>query len=75
MRNKGIKLWVTPVVVWASTQNTLTIQDSTTNIWRLEQLTEEIGNLSCNQKVSDADKAVLVDELSKRCQNHKPNNK
>ena len=67
IKNQHIKMWVTPVVVWASPGNTLTIQDSTTNIWRLEQLTDEIGNLCGNQKVSDVDQKVIVDKLVQLC--------
>lgn len=67
--NNQIKLWVTPVVVWANPGSTLTVQNSTTNIWRLEQLTDEIGNLWGNPKVSDADQKILVDKLRQLCHN------
>jgi hypothetical protein len=67
IKNQHIKLWVTPVVVWANPGNTLTIQNSTTNIWRLEQLMDEIGNLCGNQKISEADQKVLVDKLTQLC--------
>lgn len=65
--NNHIKVWVAPVVVWANPENALTVQNSTTNIWRLEQLTDEIGNLWSNQKFSDSDQKILIDKLRQLC--------
>ena len=64
------KEWVTPVVVWASHESTLTIQNSTTNIWMLEQLSDEIGNLLNAQKISDANQKIMVDKLTQLCLNN-----
>lgn len=64
IRNRNVKVWVTPVVVWACPGNPLIIQNSTMTIWQLDQLTDEIGNLCGNQKLSDADKKVIVDKIA-----------
>ena len=64
LKANNIKEWVTPVVVWASHESTLTIQNSTTNIWMLEQLSDEIGNLLNTQKISDANQKIMVDKLT-----------
>ncbi|WP_445367797.1 NERD domain-containing protein [Methylomonas sp. BW4-1] len=71
--NSQIKVWVTPVVVWANPESTLTVQNSTVNIWRLEQLADEIGNLWGSQKVSDADQKKLIDKLRQLCVNQLEN--
>ena len=68
IKNNDIKMWVAHVVFWANPGSTLTIQNSTTNIWRLEQITDEIGNLWGKQKVSDAEQKVIVDKLTQLCQ-------
>lgn len=69
IRNSNVKVWVTPVVVWACPGNPLIVQNSTMTVWQLDQLTDEIGNLCGNQKLSDADKKVIVEKLSELCDN------
>lgn len=63
IKNNHSTMWVTPVVIWASPSDTLTVENSTTNIWRLEQLSDEVGNLWGNQKISEGDQKVLIDKL------------
>ena len=70
LKSNNIKEWVTPVVVWASHESSLTIQNSTTNIWMLEQLSDEIGNLLNAQKISDANQKIIVDKLTQLCLNN-----
>lgn len=67
IRNNNVKVWVTPVVVWACPGNPLIIQNSTMSIWQLEQLTDEIGNLCGSQKISDTDQKAIADQLKQLC--------
>lgn len=64
IKNNHGKLWVTPVVIWASPADTLTVENSTASIWRLDQLADEVANLSGNKKILEADQKQLVDKLT-----------
>ena len=60
-RADNIKQWVTPAVIWANQESSLTVQNPTTAVWTLERLADELGNLWGGTPVPQDNLKKIVD--------------
>lgn len=60
-----INVFVNSVVVWASQESSLLIENPTTMIWKLNQLPEELGNIWQGEKISKDEREKVIEKLSK----------
>lgn len=74
-RADGIGQWVTPVVVWAAAEGSLSVENPSVAVWTVDRLSEELGNLMQNRDVPESDLTWIVDKLTKlgQSQNEEPN--
>lgn len=45
LREKGVQLWIEPVVVWANPNSPLTLEEPKPEVWVMDNLRDEAGNL------------------------------
>jgi hypothetical protein len=63
----NIRQWITPAVVWANSGNPLSVQNPSTAVWLLDRLPDELGNLSGSKPIPNERQAIIVDKLTKLC--------
>ncbi|MFH0802922.1 MAG: nuclease-related domain-containing protein [bacterium] len=63
----GIKQWVTPAVVWANKESSLTVENPATAVWSLERLPDELGNVWHDEVISEDKRKRIVEKLTKLC--------
>ena len=68
LKADDIKQWVTPGVVWANPDSPLTVVNPAANVWPLDRLPDELGNLWHGQPIPEAKREAIVSKLSLLCQ-------
>ncbi len=67
----NISQWVTPVVIWANQESSLTIENPSVAIWQYNRLPDELGNIWRGEKLSESERLKITDKLSKLCEQQK----
>ncbi len=65
-----IKQWVTPVIVWANPESTVLLDNPSTSVWTLDQISDGLKDLSSKPPVPAAQVEKIVEILKKICQDH-----
>ena len=68
LKADDLKQWVTPVVVWANPESPLTVVNPAANVWTLDRLPDELGNLWRGQPIPDAKRDAIANKLALLCQ-------
>ena len=69
LKADGIQQWVIPVIVWANPEGSLTVENPSVAVWRLDHLPEELGNIWQEEKVKKENQDRIAGKLTKLCQN------
>jgi hypothetical protein len=64
----GIKLWIPAIVVWANPDSPLTIENQTVEVWKLDRLPDEVGNVWVEDKLTEATRRRIIEKLTKLCE-------
>ncbi len=65
-----IKQWVSPVIVWANPESTVLLDNPSTSVWTLDQLSDGLKDLSSKPPIPAAQVEKIVEILKKICQDH-----
>lgn len=65
-----IKQWVTPVIVWANPESTVVLDNPSTFVWTLDQISDALKDLSSKPPIPEAQVEKIVGVLKKICQDH-----
>lgn len=65
-----IKQWVSPVIVWANPESTVVLDNPSTFVWTLDQISNGLKDLSSKPPVPEAQIEKIVEVLKKICQDH-----
>ncbi len=68
LRVGGIHQWVTPAVVWADAESTVTVENPAVAVWTLDRLPEELGNLWQERTIDDGTRTRILEKLTALCQ-------
>jgi hypothetical protein len=68
LETNQIKQWVTPVIIWANPESTVLLNNPSTSVWTLDQLSIHLKKLSGERPVPEAQIQKIVDVLKKICQ-------
>jgi hypothetical protein len=60
-----IKQWITPVIVWANPESTVSLDNPSTNVWTLDQLSNHLKDLSSERPIPEAQIQRIVGVLKK----------
>ncbi len=60
-----IKQWVTPVIVWANPESTVVLDNPSTFVWTLDQLSCRLKDLSSERPIPEAQVEKMVTVLKK----------
>ncbi|MBI5928185.1 MAG: NERD domain-containing protein [Chloroflexi bacterium] len=65
-----IKQWVTPLIVWANPESTVVLDNPSTSVWTLDQISDGLKDLSSKPPIPEAQVEKIVEVLKKICQDH-----
>lgn len=68
LKADGIKQWVTAVVIWASRESPLSVENPMVAVWTMDRLPEELGNLWQRQAIAESERTRIVEKLTALCQ-------
>ncbi|MEP7293088.1 MAG: nuclease-related domain-containing protein, partial [Chloroflexota bacterium] len=68
LRADRIKQWITPVVVWANPESSLTVENPGVSVWVLDRLLDELGNIWHGNEIPEVNRQQIVDKLTKLCE-------
>jgi hypothetical protein len=68
LKADGIKLWVTPAVVWANLESMLMVENPAVAVWSIDRLPDEVGNIWHGESVSEVTRNKITEKLTRLCQ-------
>jgi hypothetical protein len=71
LSSNGLKVFVNPVVVWASVTSPLFLEHPSTPVWYYKRLPDEIGNIWHGEKLSDAERNRVAAKITTLCERNK----
>jgi hypothetical protein len=67
----GINTFVTPVVIWATEEGTLEVENPQVAVWTYDRLSDELGNIWQKEKLSKSEQEKIIWKLTKLNQEKK----
>jgi hypothetical protein len=67
LRADGITTFVPAIVAWAGQGAQVSVQDPTVQVWTLDRLEDELGNLWNGRPLSEVDRKRIVEKLTRVC--------
>ncbi len=64
LRERGVRVWVNPVIVWANPEKRLALETPAVPVWTLDQLSEQLALLKCQYPLSEETQQYVVEYLS-----------
>ncbi len=68
LKADGIQKWVTPALIWASTDSSIEVENPATAIWRLERLSDELANVWQGTLMRDEVREQVIAKLTQLCE-------
>lgn len=65
LKADGINTFVNPVVVWASKEGQISVENPQVAVWTYERLADELGNIWQKKKLSQTELETIVRKLTK----------
>lgn len=62
-----VNVFVNPAVVWANATSPLDIENPSVAVWEYLRLADELGNIWQGEKLSETERAKIVEKLTKQC--------
>jgi len=60
-----IKQWITPVIIWANLESTVLLDNPSTDVWMLEQVSHHLKDLSSERPIPETHIQKIVEVLKK----------
>jgi hypothetical protein len=68
LKADGISQWITPAVVWANRESSLSIENPMVAVWTLDRLPEELGNVWHGKAMEESVRDRILEKLTKLCE-------
>jgi hypothetical protein len=68
LKADGVTQWITPVVIWANRESSLSTENPIVAVWTLDRLPEELGNIWHGTAMEESVRDRILEKLTKLCE-------